>query len=399
MSNPRMRIEGAVQRYYDHLAAEARNRNRGQATGRVTAPGSGTITTYNQIISALVTYCADNGITHVHMLTKRDIDTVLNNRLDAIVPRRGDEPSKNTINNHTGALRAVIKWWGAPGQNWLTADKVAVLTSSLKEVEASDDDPALIVPEDKWPILFEWAGAEHIADRVYLELGYYLALRDSEIRRLRWEHIDLKNKRLRAFRDKRADSLLFTIPQELLDTLSEWIAWLEKHNGQVQGDWFLVPARTTLFGRKLFQGWPVSPTKQLGRITGGRIIQKHLKRMGYTDDEIFGQASHVMRRSRASHLFIRGYDINLIRRMLGHKTIEMTMHYIRRATDVDKVMEMIAAPVKKASTAIVPSQTGHRAADIPPADASRILAALMADLDEAESVAFAQRLSRLQLAA
>ena len=63
---------------------------------------------------------------------------------------------------------------------------------------------------------------------------------------------------------------------------------------------------------------------------------------------------HALRRTFASHLVMRGVPLRAIQELLGHATIDMTMHYAHLAPDVtgDAVHLLDApAPVRKASGA------------------------------------------------
>jgi len=146
----------------------------------------------------------------------------------------------------------------------------------------------------------EWQRLHFVADdhlRLILELGFYTGMRRSEIRNLKWTHVDLSRRQLEIINSKSGKKRFVDIGEILFNTLQE-----VTENSVSE---FVVTGR---------QGG------QSKDWTGA--FKKALKEAQIEDFRF-----HDLRHSFASHLVMGGTPLVTVSELLGHSNIQMTMRY------------------------------------------------------------------------
>lgn len=182
-------------------------------------------------------------------------------------------------------------------------------------------------------------------DRAVVALGLFTFCRASEIRTLRVRDIDFKRGEVDIYRHKTQQADRLPLVTELKQEMLLWLNTYQAQQGELNPDWFLVPAKGPL---------PMAWSHELGRLspTGApailrptapmshpyRATQRPLRAIGVTSKGVGG---HVLRRSGARALFDRlrheGYDgaLKRVQSMLGHSSGTITEQYI--GLDVERV--------------------------------------------------------------
>lgn len=192
--------------------------------------------------------------------------------------------------------------------------------------------------------------ADHPRDRAALALGLFTFCRGSEVASLRVNDLDLGNLTLDVYRIKTSDYDTLPVCEELREEMVRWLNWYRQDQGQLVGNWFLVPSKKpyewTWFDGQLrkVDGVPgLRPERQIGHPY--TIPQRALARLGY---DTGGEGFHTLRRSGAYNLFqtlrSQGVDGALMRvsSMLGHRDTKITQHYIGLNMERDQRNRSIA---------------------------------------------------------
>jgi integrase len=138
------------------------------------------------------------------------------------------------------------------------------------------------------------------------------ALRDSEIKTLTWEQIDIEAKFLCVGRAKTEAGEGRTIPlnSELYDALVQYRAWYEERFGKIQDQWYLFA-----FGRPM----PSDPTRHVTSLkTAWKSIRKNAKVKGRWHDN---------RHTLITELAESGAGDETIMQIAGHVSRQMLRHY------------------------------------------------------------------------
>lgn len=179
-------------------------------------------------------------------------------------------------------------------------------------------------------------------DRMVIALGAYLFLRGSEVRHLRWHHVDLEAGEIEVWRDKTDEWDTMPICAELDAELRRFRAHLVEHVGVPQPEWFVAPGyhkdvveRDRHTGRIVKVAGRLDPEKAIGRPY--TAVKLALGRLGYDTAQ---QGVHTLRRSGARALYeslaAAGHDraARQAQAMLGHATLLTTEKYL--GVDVDR---------------------------------------------------------------
>lgn len=220
------------------------------------------------------------------------------------------------IRNVVWPLRAVLDELVADGHlafNPFSRVKMAKLVPEAKRISDFEPDP---YTEDQLLKLLRNVAEP---DRFGFQLWAYTGLRTGELIGLRWPRIDLEAGRLRVTETttERADkdrpktaAGVRTI--SLLPAAREALEGMRRHT-QLRGDRVTINPRSTRDDK----AWD---DKTLARVW----------RAAHKDTGIAYRNPYQLRHTFASNLLSQGENVALISRLLGHKTIEMTIrHYAR----------------------------------------------------------------------
>lgn len=222
------------------------------------------------------------------------------------------------------------------------------------------------VPASDFPALLD--AAKSPRDRILLALGMYLLCRQSEIRYLTLDDVDLERGRIlvtivKKSTDQDLVQVLMPISSELEKELRDWLTIYATMAGPLQPHWRLVPGTKMMTQRRphLATGgfspvpkdqWMstrvILPENKVDKPE--KIAQYALEAIGYSSRGADGKSlylgMHTLRRSSARAMYDRlsegGYDgaIRMVQSFLNHKSIQMTELYIGLTLDDKKRDEM-----------------------------------------------------------
>lgn len=237
--------------------------------------------------------------------------------------------SPSTRNLYLGNLRQFFKWARHHGYMGKDYDP----TFGWRNSRVPNPPKMRLPVEQFYPLLDT---ADHPRDRAALALGLFTFVRGSELANLRVNDLDLGNLTLEVYRVKTKDYDTLPVCEELRIEMVRWLNWYRQEQGQLIGNWFLVPSKkpdewTNVDGRlvKSDRLAGLRPEQKIGHTYA--IPQRALSKLGY---DVRGEGEHTLRRSGARALFDRlrveqGTDaLVLVSSMLGHKDTKVTQHYI-----------------------------------------------------------------------
>lgn len=240
-------------------------------------------------------------------------------RHKAVMHNRGCEGG--TINNGLTAIRSFCGWCVKHGHlasdptqqvSWVKVadpDVVHLRDQDLAELFAALEIPADARLTDHQR--FHWNRSRRV-----VTLMLYAGVRIAEATRLTWEQIDLIARELHVIHGKGGRNRNLPIPQPLLDEL-ERVPETERRGP-------LFPQTARKGAAETDQPIPLASEKCLAHIFE-RWLPRRLKAYGAELEHV---ASHQLRRAFATALKRRGVDLDTIRRLLGHKSLETTQRYL-----------------------------------------------------------------------
>lgn len=276
----------------------------------------------------------------------------------------------NTIKNRTQVLRkATIVWGNKPVKRLNASDMDALLAaydwsprtrnlyiSNLRlffrwmrrvRMVPRDFDPTvnlsnvrvprtsrMRVPVEQFPALLD--AAKHPRDRAVVALGLFLFLRGSELRTLQIQDVNFTDATVHIYRHKTQDEDTLPMCQELQEELSKYLSWYRQDQGDLQPNWFLVPAKfsqkfTWVDGQRVLLDGPTPLRPERPMSHPYRPAKRALDAL---DLDAPGEGEHTLRRSGARAWFntlrAEGHSGALMRvsSMLGHSDTRITEHYI-----------------------------------------------------------------------
>lgn len=159
-----------------------------------------------------------------------------------------------------------------------------------------------------------------LRDRAILELLYGTGLRNTELRELMLQHLDLSNGVVRIERGKGNKARVLPLGEEAQAWLEEY---LEKSRPELARD----PEKTWVFltnwGAQLTRKWLSFRVSQIAKKAG---LPKT-------------STPHVLRHSCATHMLRRGAGVRHLQTLLGHSCLNTTQIYTRvEVSDLAKVV-------------------------------------------------------------
>jgi len=140
-------------------------------------------------------------------------------------------------------------------------------------------------------------GTSDPLDRAWLLLMLHSGLRTCEVRRLRWQDVDLERHTIRIEPSKRLKSRVVFLSRPVVDALKA----LPKGSGVV----------FSRYHRRLSRGYCQSRLKTIGKTCGAQF------------------SPHQLRHSAATLLLNAGMSIWGVKEILGHKNVDTTLGYAR----------------------------------------------------------------------
>jgi integrase len=218
-----------------------------------------------------------------------------------------------TINNALSAIRAFCQWGVREGH--LLSDP----TQQIAWVKVADPRVVWLRDADVQALLdalvpqpgtarAQWHG-RRVRRAVLLKL--YAGLRISEAAALRWEAIDMDARELRVIGGKGGKNRVVPIPAPLMAELDA------------------VPDAE--------RAGPVLPTWAGGALTVKSLAHDYERwlprRLADAGASVAHVAAHQLRRAYATRLKRAGVDLDTIRRLLGHTSLETTQRYLAGGPD------------------------------------------------------------------
>jgi integrase/recombinase XerD len=165
----------------------------------------------------------------------------------------------------------------------------------------------------------------------WLLLLYVPALRVTEAINVRVRDIDLKSGSIDIWKGKGRDGAMEKVPCEI-STLKKIIRYTQHSD--------LRPADYIMFSNK---------SDQVTRSHVYKVVNKILHKVN--EEKTIG--THTFRRSRAQHLLDSGLPLVYVSKLLRHKNLSTTMHYLNvSVTDIQREMSKINDPMTKISAVV-----------------------------------------------
>lgn len=246
--------------------------------------------------------------------------------------------SPKTRNLYLGAFRQFFTYCRKHGFMAKDFDP----TDTWRMVKVPEESKSRLAVED-FPRLLQ--AATDPRDRAVVALGLFTFCRAGEIRTLRIRDVDFDSGEVSIYRHKTQQADRLPLVTELATEMVLWQNTYQSLMGELNPDWFLVPAKdplpmawSHLLGRLAPTGAPAKlrPTQRMSHPY--RAAQRPLRALGMLEKGVGG---HVLRRSGARALFDRlrheGYDgaLKRVQSMLGHSSGTITEQYI--GLDIERV--------------------------------------------------------------
>ena len=194
-------------------------------------------------------------------------------------------------------------------------------------------------------------GATTPRDRALIAVGFFTAVRQSELRTIRLGDLNLDNGMVFFHVWKSNTEDVLPLCPELRTELSLWLAEYERsvrrdhHRGLLPSDYLIpgylprryAPGLTVVDGgaRRNVTFGAFNPGRPVGKPS--LVVKDGLRRLGLPDR---GQGLHTLRRSAARQMFdalveTRRYDgaLRVVQALLHHRTLETTEEYIGLSTE------------------------------------------------------------------
>lgn len=216
--------------------------------------------------------------------------------------RRGRRAS--SLKQDYAVLNQFVGW--LKHNDWVKAsfDPMYRITKSAKDNPDVPKDRVYRgrkVPIEQWPDLLN--ATTNPRDRMIVAVGLFWGCRASSTVKIQIKHLDLDNKTVGLFNEKRGRWYLGE-PRKIIAPMQRelegYLAWYVSRYGELQPDWYLVPNKVPgyICGRYYTpEDWPVTPTQPMHTRTATRVAKDALRGIGWTDDMFIHEGAHTLRRS------------------------------------------------------------------------------------------------------
>lgn len=254
---------------------------------------------------------------------------------DAVKMGNGDA----TINTQLSIMSAFFRWARAEG---IFPPEVNPMQGRRYRRVVPRDHTMVNLSE--FPILLDVAEQTHARDRAYIAMGLYTLMRQSEIRSLRIQDINLELNTINAVIHKTSDRDSMRIVPELRVELRHWLTYYAQECGPLQDHWHLIPAKQMRGFEKRDGDWVRRPDKLMPTRAMSKphtIVHRALSGMGW---DLQGKhiGSHTLRRSAAravyEELVADGVDDALRQTgaWLHHRSVTTTELYLGLRADRER---------------------------------------------------------------
>jgi integrase len=257
----------------------------------------------------------------ISQLKRSHIDAAMGNR-------RARGCQENTLNAYRTTLRMFGRWLLASGY---TKTNPCAALKHVRTAPPKSKNKHLSAEQVKAMIKLGWE--EHPRDGMTVALLFYTAARSAEIADLKWQDLDFDTEDISIYRSKIKDHHVVPMTASLKEMLLKWEAWVEEHNGPIQDNWYVVPARghrgfAEGIPFRMTQEWPINLTAKQSSI--GPLCKRLMRAIGLTRAELVGKGAHTLRRSAAELLVEATQDLRSAQELLGHASVTQTERYLNR---------------------------------------------------------------------
>lgn len=151
-------------------------------------------------------------------------------------------------------------------------------------------------------------------DRLLIQVLFYTGVRLSELCRMRIDDVNIDRRLIRVTRAKTGIEEFVPYPKSLADEMRRWIEMIRP-----------ICATNALWPASEFDGAPIWAIASGGVAEMLRRRCKAAKLKHYT--------AHTFRHGCAVYMIERGGDLSLVKDVLGHRSVETTIIYLRFSTD------------------------------------------------------------------
>jgi integrase len=322
------------------------------ASDKVLGFAPSTQRTYRRVLEILLSTIDDSQF-NACQLRPRHVETCLRSLRDGasgseearrqrarLIPRsgRGDY----TLNSDRAVLKRFMRFLHVHKYLSRGEDPMGLIENTPKprpKVPAN----RMIMSRSQVKAYLDEAELHHPRDRMVGAIGAYAGLRESEIRELRIENVDLKAMTMTFWRDKPDDLHTVPIMRPLAAEFFHYFAWYELHYGPLEPTWFVCPQRSAqggklAIGTAMYPGWPMLPHMKVSGLTKDVVLILTRIGCGY----MVKKGCHTLRRTFACMLLAATRDMRLVMRALGHKQIETTESYVMWSPETELLIEAMA---------------------------------------------------------
>lgn len=218
-----------------------------------------------------------------------------------------------TVNRKITTVRSLYKYLLKQGVVTSSpVDRISRLRVSRRlPVFVQEDDINRLLDNDFFPDTFNG-----IRDKAIIALLYGTGMRSFELRNLKLGDVNLVRREIKVA-GKGQKERIIPYPQSVNVVL---FGYLEKRNslfGDIEGYFLLTQKGVQVYEKLLY-----------------RVVKKYLSLVATAS----GRSPHVIRHSYATHLLNNGADLNAVKELLGHASLQATQVYTH--TTFEKLTEV-----------------------------------------------------------
>lgn len=283
----------------------------------------------------------------VAKLTAQDLERCWKEPVHGFIAK-GLKP--NTLNNRREHLMQWITWCQKRG--YIKRDRLTLeypdLTYGITKATVLQRHWTRLTAEQMMEML-DTAPTEQ--ERILCAMAMYTGMRVSDLLRITWGDIDFEAQEIPYINRKTGKASVGIIDDDLMEELRQWRAYYAREIGGFPADEMIVLCargkpveRNPATGHFYSLAERPTPLKTKTPMhTADTKVKEALYRLGFTKEDVRGEAIHCLRRSAARAFYeaaladgtARDEALEMTRDMLGHSDVAITQKYIGldRATD------------------------------------------------------------------